>query len=122
MRIVSEEEVMAGLRALPREGQNPGCKYTVISKVDGTAKHCGVGQMLVNLGLPCPGEYSLVNGDAIDMGEMSHWLEDHDVAFDDEAMRMLGGFQGILDSQCADTWGEALDMLDLQRQREEANE
>ena len=42
MRIVSEEEVMAGLRALPREGQNPGCKYTVISKVDGTAKHCGV--------------------------------------------------------------------------------
>lgn len=113
MRHVTTSEVVAAMRRLPRGGENPGCVYT-----DRDGRHCAVGEVFVDLGVPCPSYdpieadgYALtLNGTSLgsEGRDVWRWLAEQGVTFDAEAERLLNDLQFRLDSSEFQAWGDAV--------------
>lgn len=104
-RQVTYEEVKAAVDALPADGTNPGCYYTM--SADDGPKHCAVGQVLVDLGLPCPTPSDEINETSFGIQSVKRWFDERGVSFDEPAQRLLNQLQERLDTHSANTWGDA---------------
>lgn len=91
-QLITIEQVREVAKRLPENATNPGggCRYTVGDE------HCVAGQILVELGLPCPGDGDGRGFSMLDQAER----------FTEEARRAVTYAQSKADLGCA--WGDAL--------------